>query len=436
MKKKLLSASILRRIIYWVIILGIYLGLSCYWQEFTVFLIVPAAGFFYFLLRLVFGLALRPVRHQKIRFVLKMLSVAVCAAITAFTLYAIFGRGTNFNNEYIRNMDYSVFDSDSTVSYDNENGVYTVRAGSDSLRILQLTDIHIGAGVSTVLTDRKAYSACYEIIRKADPDLIIVTGDINYATVLSFSKNNYKSIGQFCDFMDRVGIPWMMTYGNHDTEVIADYDSETLYGIYDYYSSDGKSMLFSALQPDIYGRNNQYLRLENADGSLNHIAFLLDSNDYLPHTIPIATYDSVHQDQISWYRDVIDQVSEEQKETVRSFVFMHIPMHEYADAKAALDAGSPDAVYLFGKNEEPVSCPDKNSHFFDSILEKGSTDAVFVGHDHLNNMGIRYKGVDLIYGKSIDFLAYPGISNRNSQRGGTLITLLPDNTYTVEQIDY
>ena len=93
---------------------------------------------------------------------------------------------------------------------------------------------------------------------------------------------------------------------------------------------------------------------------------------------------------------------------------MRSKLHEYADAKAALDAGSSDAIYLFGKNEEAVSCPDNNSHFFDSILDKGSTDAVFVGHDHLNNMWIRYKGVDLIYGKSIDYLAYTGIANRNS----------------------
>lgn len=111
-------------------------------------------------------------------------------------------------------------------------------------------------------------------------------------------------------------------YGNHDTEAIADYDSDTLYGIYDYYSSDDNPMLFPRFQPNIYGRNNQYLRLENADGSLNHIAFLLDSNDYLPHTIQIGHYDSIHQDQIAWYQDVIDQVSDEQQETVRSFVFM------------------------------------------------------------------------------------------------------------------
>lgn len=434
-KKSSLLAGILHWTVYWVIILGIYLALSYHWQEYTIFLLIPISGCFYWLLRLVFGFGLLLVRCQKLRRIFKMISIVACILITAFTFNETIINGTNINNEYISDMDYSVFHSESTVSYDYENDVYTVRAGSDTLRILQLTDIHIGCTFATILTDRKAYAACYETIKKAKPDLIIVTGDINFATFETFGKNNYKSIGQFCDFMNHVGIPWMMTYGNHDTEAIADYDSDTLYGVYDYYSSNDNAMLFSKFQPNIYGRNNQYLRLENADGSLNHIAFLLDSNDYLPHTIQIGHYDSVHQDQIAWYQDVIDQVSDEQKETVRSFVFMHIPLHEYADAKAALDAGSSDAIYLFGKNEEGVSCPDNNSLFFDSILDKGSTDAVFVGHDHLNNMGIRYKGVDLIYGKSIDYLAYPGIAKRNSQRGGTLITLLPDKTYTIEQID-
>ena len=83
-----------------------------------------------------------------------------------------------------------------------------------------------------------------------------------------------------------------------------------------------------------------------------------------------------------------------------------------------------------------MSCPDNDSGFFNAILEKKSTQAVFVGHDHLNNLGVNYMGVDLVYSKSIDFLAYPGIAHKTAQRGGTLITLDGRGGYAIEQVEY
>ena len=193
-------------------------------------------------------------------------------------------------------------------------------------------------------------------------------------------------------------------------------------------------MMYADKQPDIYGRYNQYIRIENPDHTLNHLLFLIDSNDYVKDMS--NDYDSVHQDQIEWYTETIDQVAEQEGRIVPSFVFMHIPFRAFADAQEALENNSPDAVYLFGKNEEKVSCPKQDSGFFDAILEKQSTEAVFVGHDHINNMAVKYKGVDLVYSKSIDYYAYPGISKRNDQRGGTLIILSSDGSYQIEQVDY
>ena len=114
-------------------------------------------------------------------------------------------------------------------------------------------------------------------------------------------------------------------------------------------------------------------------------------------------------------------------------VFLHIPFQAFADADAALRAGEPDAVYLFDENAEKISSPKKESGFFETILKKQSTQAVFVGHDHLNNLGVKYKGVDLVYGKSIDYIAYPGIANQTSQRGGTLVSV-GTNDYSIGQI--
>ena len=74
------------------------------------------------------------------------------------------------------------------------------------------------------------------------------------------------------------------------------------------------------------------------------------------------------------------------------------------------------------------------SSLFDTAVELNSTKAMFYGHDHLNNVSLEYKGIRLTYGLSIDYLAYQGIENETDQRGGTLITLKPDNTFEIEQI--
>lgn len=434
MKKR----SAIKWCIYWAIVLVGYVGISLYWRSFAAFAAVPALAALVFAVHMVFALVSGRVRNRWICIGLRLLSILASAAAMLTFVALVFLNGSNYNRTYVDSMDYSVFEpSSADVRYDSETGVYTLRATKGELRILQLTDIHLGSAITTVSDDRKALNACYETIRAAQPDLIIVTGDIAYATVQTVNRNNLKPIYQFAYFLNRVGIPWALTYGNHDTESFTAYNYVNLEGLFRNFRQDPDCpMLYADKQPDIYGRYNQYLRIENADGSLNRILFLIDSNDYVRDSAKVNDYDWIHTDQIDWYADTVDAVSAELGQTVRSFVFMHIPLPEFAEAKAALDAGSPDAQYLFGENEEDCSPPDYNSGFFARILEKGSTDAVFVGHNHLNNMGIRYQGVDLVFGKSIDYIAYPGIGDRTAQRGGTLIRVLPDGSYRIGQVDY
>ncbi|MDE7400129.1 MAG: metallophosphoesterase [Oscillospiraceae bacterium] len=429
--------TIIKWTVYWALILSVYVALSIIWQSFSVFYPIPLLAAFNFAVRLIIGLPMIRMKNERVLFWMRLTANLLSVAATVYIFNTIIQNGVQYNESYINSLDYSVFDHNSTVTYNHENGVYTIRAESDELRILQLTDIHICSSITTIGLDRKALKACYETIKSARPDLIIVTGDVVYTSpTKTFSKNNLNPIYQFCTFMNNIGIPWAMVYGNHDTEAIATYDERSFEGIFRHFMADNNCpMLYAEHQPVVYGRYNQYLRLENPDGSLNRIVFLMDTNDYARDSITVNDYDSIHKDQIEWYSDTIDAVSEEHGERVKSFVFMHIPFREFADAKAALDARSTEAEYLFGKNGEKTSCPDHNSGFFDVILSKNSTEAVFVGHDHLNNMGIKYKGVDLIYSKSIDYIAYAGISNLTEQRGGTLITVLPDK-YKVEQIDY
>jgi len=70
------------------------------------------------------------------------------------------------------------------------------------------------------------------------------------------------------------------------------------------------------------------------------------------------------------------------------------------------------------------------------MLELGSTKGVFCGHDHENNFSIEYKGIQLSYGMSIDYLAYIGISKVGAQRGCKVITYSPDGSFTSQNENY
>ena len=66
-----------------------------------------------------------------------------------------------------------------TVKKNAEYTVFTKKSGTP-FRILQLTDVHIGAGLFTRKKDKLALSAVEKIVKAADADFIIVTGDLVY----------------------------------------------------------------------------------------------------------------------------------------------------------------------------------------------------------------------------------------------------------------
>jgi hypothetical protein len=56
------------------------------------------------------------------------------------------------------------------------------------------------------------------------------------------------------------------------------------------------------------------------------------------------------------------------------------------------------------------------------------TKATFCGHDHVNNAILEYKGINLVYGNSIDYLAYWQIDKQGSQRGAVVLDIAEDGT--------
>ena len=127
----------------------------------------------------------------------------------------------------------------------------------------------------------------------------------------------------------------------------------------------------------------------------------------------------------------------------KSLMFMHIPLREvkyaYEESIANGKQDTENVKWLKGfdgETDEIVYSSRTDEQLFETVLEKGSTKALFYGHDHLNNFVLEYKGVMLVYGYSIDYLAYSKINTRGYQRGCTVITCAPNGDATIVHENY
>lgn len=370
----------------------------------------------------------------KKRGLLVLAIIVICLLTITGTLSIIGVVGSNANLRYARSLDEI---PTRNLSLEKDGlGYWTFTNEADTnFKILQLTDIHIGAGFMTINKDRWALDAVRTLVEHTKPDLIIVTGDMVYPVpVQAGTNNNRRSTELFGTLMDSFGIPWTVTYGNHDEEWYAKYDLEDLNKIYSSY----KYSLFQSGPEDIYGQCNTFINIKNADGALNTSLALIDSNAYEPG-LKLNVYDKIHDDQVEWYEEQLFAIKEyyELNELMPSLAFFHIPVNEYEDAWKLYREGSDQVIYHFGQageKNEGIYPPATRGKIFDKMVELGSTKAIFCGHDHLNDFSVTYKGIRLTYGKSIDYLAYYNIKNSHWQRGGTVIEIAPDSSFTIDQV--
>lgn len=364
--------------------------------------------------------------------------VGVVGLATVLVVFLMF-QGTWYIQPYIATIP-AVEHRQISVEYDAGTGIYSLQNPQEGeFRILQLTDIHIGGSLISCRKDINALQTMYDLIDRTRPDFIVVTGDFVFPLgIESFSFNNYTPMMQFCSFMRNIGIPWALTYGNHDTEFVASHSKEELDALFRQfrYQRTG-TLLYPAVQPEITGRSNQLIRLNNADGSLNQLLYLIDSNSYTGKGI--NDYDYIHEDQVQWYQDTLLASCQEEGRTVPSMIFTHIPLQEYRTAYELYKEGDSAVQYFYGKageKGEAICCSDYPSRLFQTAVELKSTQGIFCGHDHYNTISMEYQGIRLTYGMSIDYLAMPGIAGQSEQRGATLISVLPDGSMEIEPVPY
>ena len=317
---------------------------------------------------------------------------------------------------------------DSRVELD-EDGYYSVIKNSNKpVKILQLTDMHIGGGYLSRHEDMQAMSIMYRTIKATKPDLVVLTGDIAYARAhVSLSRNNLNCFRIVTDMLEKTGVPYGITFGNHDCDGHSVYKRRE---IAQYLMSRNNCLMVENDDTDgITGFSNYFIRIKNADGNLNSVVFLLDSNEYIISDKK-KSYDYIHQDQVDWYEKVTKEINEKEGRKVPSHLFFHIPLKEYGEAWKAVTKAEKGAVYFYGSKNEDISTSKVDCSLFAKVMELGSTKALYCGHDHLNDFSVEYKGVRFTYGQSIDCLLYT--KNLSEHKGATLIKINRDGSFTVK----
>ena len=388
--------------------------------------------------------------------------IGIIAAIALICL--VLGVANKLNeaamNEYIDSFGKVEFENQLTPEYD-EDGVPYFTTDRD-FKVMQLTDIHITGGIIGAADDKKAINAVAAMITAEKPDLVVVTGDISFAVPWSGTLNNAYAHNYFKRLMENLGVYWTVAFGNHDSEAYDFYPREAVAKMYE--DESLKYCLFSSDDGDVYGDCNHVINVRNSMGLISKSIIMMDTNSYTDDD-PLGfswIYDNIHEDQIDWYRGVVEKYSAYNQLTlanmsisgeptptniedftaVQSLIFVHIPLMETREAYFDYlenEGDTEDTKHLFGKvgEEDPyVYCSEIEEEMFETMLELGSTGAMFFGHDHLNNIVLDYKGIIFSYGYSVDYFAYIGIDKLGSQRGCTVINCATDASFEIIHENY
>jgi hypothetical protein len=341
-------------------------------------------------------------------------ALIICIIFAFFTPFVIAGSTTVF----------SVIDEIQPVAHrnleisKNENGITTIKNddSGENVRILQLTDLHISCSFFTKERDIKTVRSIVKIVQNAQPDLIIITGDMVFPFIFrSYCIDNKTMARAFITIFEKISIPYAFTYGNHDTESLALLNKQQLS---DYFLNS--NLQHSLYEPgeSMFGLGNYMIKILNHDGSINQALFLIDSGEC-----------DIKQSQIDWYEASVSDLTNEAGKIVPTIMFMHIPLYEY---KLAYEENSDNLLY--GVNNESISSMTSECKFFDTIKENGSTIAIFCGHDHRNTWGIMYQDILLSFCPSVDYNAYLNFYEGEELVGGQIISLNSENQVQVEQI--
>ena len=358
---------------------------------------------------------------MKLKAILKIAVAAISVVALGAGIYAVafIMSGIHYDVSTVEKVGTTV----EIVSEDTDS--VTIKKNDDSeFKVVMFTDTHLnGKKAEDIMT----VEHIIENITREKPDLVIFGGD-NISSALS-----YKRTTEFCELMDNLGIYWAAVLGNHDGEGILKYSKKQLAELYSSYE-------YCLLKPgvaDIDGHGNYTVNILNADNSIKEVFFFMDSGEYasddekaMYEVVGEGTYDGVKASQVQWYKDKHDALTEEFG-NFKSITVIHIPPFQSHNALEMEDE------YVYGSRNERICEAGYDSGLFDALKEKGTCQAVYYGHDHVNDFGIVYDGILLSYIQSSGYGSYNmgtnGFPENEWLQGCTILNIKADGTYDAQR---
>lgn len=401
---------------------------------------------------------------------LKVIISIVGVFVALFLLTGIINYGCNlYLRHYIHSFEPVKTDRvEKLVPTISEDGYYTFTT-DDDFRIMHLTDVHIGGGFWTVKKDMKTIYEVMTMLHDDKPDLVILGGDNVFAVPGpkfngGNTLNNKMASRTVIELFNHSEVYFSTVFGNHDTEAFDYFSRQSVGNLY--MKDKFEYCIFNEdfTDPDaetIPSVTNQFIKLCGNDGHVRKLILLIDTNAYVDTSIKASIdwlYDTIHDAQVDWAKETVIDLSKKEGlpegECLKTLTFLHIPVGEYQSAYDELfdeiknedgsvtyiqkenpentlfeSGGWDEDVICYGGYKDPCAPEDADKFFEVMHNEIDSLEAIFCGHDHINNAVVYYKGVMLSYGYSLDNIAYDFIADYGAQRGSTIITVHNDGTF-------
>lgn len=261
--------------------------------------------------------------------------------------------------------------------------------------ILAISDLHYRTRI-----DEHGIALTEQLIDTEKPNLVVVNGDCLAGADSGRTEGELRtSIGHVAAAMEKKGVPWAITFGNHDQEHFpaTKIGKEAVLAIYASYPHN----VNGGYAEGLYGCGNKYMLIWNEAGTKPvYCVWLIDSNDYFQDG-KNRPYDWIHASQVQWYFQTSLALEKQYGAKIPGLMFFHIPLREFGDM---VNGGK-----IIGVRQEP-ECPSPvNSGMFAALLERDDVRGVYCGHDHVNNYMGKWRGIELGYDGSLGHYTYPRV---------------------------
>ena len=271
--------------------------------------------------------------------------------------------------------------------------------------VLNLTDTQLSNGEWAEGHKNRAIleHTVRELIKKTNPDLITVSGDLAWA-------GHDHAYDMLAEFLDSFHIPWAPVWGNHDNQNGEDY----IKAVAERYKSHPMCVYEDG--PSEMGNGNYVIRITEADKTVFAL-IMMDTHDRAPYTNEAGenenAWGKLRPSQVQWIEQIGKQLKEEGCLDVA--LVQHIPIHGYRLASSAAykegidhkaltvadsmsstcwNSGYEDSV---GVQHEGVASYPADEGALEALKRTGIVKSVIAGHDHINNWIIRYDGITMVY---------------------------------------